>query len=162
MGRRGKRTLINYSFGLPGETVRVLRQNAFAVGLVTTAFLAFLIYLIVTLPGFEASVLRNTDFPARFDTKGNVVNSFILSLRNFRNHAIDISVDVPHGSVVPAGTVRVPSGDMVRQTVYVTLAEKSGDGRIRPMEFVLTTGEGKRMVLEAKVVLPAPVDKEAE
>lgn len=44
-GKNGE-SLINYSFGLPGEKGRIIRRSVVMVGFVTLAFLIFLIYLL--------------------------------------------------------------------------------------------------------------------
>jgi cytochrome c oxidase accessory protein FixG len=154
---RGLRSLVNYSFGLPGEAVRVVRQNAVAVGLVTAIFLGFLVYLSATNEPIEATLLRNMEFPSSYDRDGNPVNSFIISLRNFRDEPLDIHISLPGASVVPDMVEDVGPGEVRKATVYVTLeGQAEGGGRIREIEFILAPeGDLQYIKRQARFIMPA-------
>ncbi len=156
MEKRGLKSLISYSFGLPGEAARVVRQNAVAIGMVTLLSLVFLVYLSVTAQPFDVTVVRNVDFVAGAGEEPDATGSFVLSFRNLEDSPLDIVIAVPGAKVAPGMVEGIAPGEARRVTVYVTLDEPAREGeRIREIQFVMTPEDGERTVRQrAKIILP--------
>lgn len=91
MGLRRKGGLIGYSFGLPGETGRIIRQNVIMVGSITIIFLFFFIYLVFSRVSIGMTVLPNYDFSPRI-TNGSLVNSYLLSVKNMTSSDVKLGI----------------------------------------------------------------------
>jgi len=127
MEPRKKKTLVDYYFGLPGEGGRIVRQNAILLGSVTTAFLIFFIYLLVSRLPIDMTVLPNHSFKPRITSDERVVNSYILSVKNRGKTDVELKVTVRgiEGTVkmVPERLLSVKAGDMKKFPVYVSIKD---------------------------------------
>ncbi len=82
MGRKEKKSLIDYVWGTPGEQRRLFRTNALMLALLTGASVVFLLLLIASRKPADMTVLPNSAFPARVTASGETVNSYIISISN--------------------------------------------------------------------------------
>jgi hypothetical protein len=127
MATRKKKTLVDYFYGLPGEGGRIVRQNAILLGSVTTAFLIFFIYLLVSRLPIDMTVLPNHSFKPRITSDERVVNSYILSVKNRGKTDAELKVKVRgiEGTVkmVPERLLSVKAGDMKKFPVYVSIKD---------------------------------------
>ncbi|RJQ53495.1 MAG: 4Fe-4S binding protein [Nitrospiraceae bacterium] len=134
MGPGGKKSLIGYFFGLPGETGGILRQNAIITGSVTAVFLVFFIYLLITRALFDMTVLPNYSYPPRFEAGAGVINSYILSVTNRGRDDAVVTVEAKaQNSIAEVVPARVPvrAGEMKKIAVYVAFRNS---GKIRTIK----------------------------
>lgn len=132
MDRREKKSLIGYFFGVPGETVKILRRNAVLLGSVTAVFLIFFAYLLFSRVALDMIILPNYSFPPKITEDGRAVNSYILSLRNAGSSDMNLKVDVKgiEGfiTIIPDKDILVGAGEAKKVTVYVEV--KSFNDRV--------------------------------
>ncbi|RJQ15310.1 MAG: 4Fe-4S binding protein [Nitrospiraceae bacterium] len=123
MGHRGKKSLIGYFFGLPGEAGELLRRNAVMTGSVTAVFLVFFIYLLITRTTVDMTVLPNNSYPPRI-VSGGVINSYILSVKNKGRSGAELAIKVKalnSVAVVAPDRVSIEAGAMKKVPVYVNV-----------------------------------------
>jgi len=123
MGVRRKSSLIGYFFGLPGQGGRVLRQNAVMFGIITAAFLFFFIYLLSSRSPLDMTVLPNYSFQPQINSKGTVINSYIITLKNRGRADAELKTGIKgSGSnikMLPDRVLYVKAGEMKRFPVYI-------------------------------------------
>jgi len=124
MARKGRKTLIGYFIGLPGEGGRMLRQSVVLIGALGLASLVFLLYLSFSRTLLDMTVLPNYDFWPRISGRDNAVNSYFLAIENRGRHDLDLAVKVfaeGNGVDIVPKTVSVKAGEYRRIPVYVSL-----------------------------------------
>jgi len=128
VSRRGMPSLINYSFGMPGEGRRIIRQNILLIGTVTTLFFFYLLYLLITRPLVGMEVLPNPSFQVGWDAGVGMVNSFILSIKNRdrRERTLLLRAEGLDGDIVmrPEGRLTIKAQEIRRLPVYIRLMEE--------------------------------------
>ncbi len=154
MERRGKRSLIGYFFGLPGEGGRILRQNALMTGSVTAVFLVFFIYLLLTRAPVDMTVLPNYSFPPRVAAGGGVINSYILSVKNRGGTEADLSVAAKVKDtiveIVPA-RISIGAGEMKKVPVYVTVRDFIRDRTVKDIDISIESKKPVKTVVTKQV-----------
>jgi len=155
MMRRGeKKSLIGYFFGVPGGTGGLLRQNAVMLGSITAVCLVFFIYLLMTRIVLDMTVLPNYSFPPRVTADGNIINSYILSLKNRGRSDVKLSLEVrpPVGSaeIVPE-KVTIGAGEMKKTPVYVAVRNSGRSDMLKDIEISIAS-EGPDKVRVTKRV----------
>jgi cytochrome c oxidase accessory protein FixG len=125
MKRKDKQSLINYSFGIPGTGEKSRRSGAYIMGIVTSAFFAFFLYLVISYVPLEIVALPDYSFPPRQTEDGGVVNAYILSIRNKSTQDITLRIRVASREgkvkVVPDEAVRLDAGESEKLPLYVTM-----------------------------------------
>jgi len=125
MEKKGKSSLINYFFGMPGAGRQSRRPGLYITGLATLAFLAFFIYLVISYVPLEIVVLPDYSSPPRKTTDGGLVNAYILSLRNksLQDISLRIMAESPYGKVIimPHAVVHLNAGESEKLPLYVTI-----------------------------------------
>jgi len=160
MERKGKRTLIDYFFGLPGETGRLFRQNAVLLGTVTIAFLVFFIYLLLSFSAVDVTVLPNNSFSPRTSKDGGAVNSYILSVKNKGKSDVELKVEISNMEgrirIVPQRLFHVSAGEMKKFPVYITIDDmKRKELTEDPViNIELTDDSGINIVKKARFIVP--------
>jgi len=143
MQRREKKSLIGYFFGIPGGTGGLLRQNAVMLGSITAVCLVFFVYLLMMRIAVDMTVLPNYSFPPRVTADGNVINSYILSLKNRGRSDIKLSLEArpPVGSaeIVP-GKVTIGPGEMKKTPVYVAVRNSGKNDMLKDIEISIASG----------------------
>ncbi len=123
MGRKQKKSLINYAFGLPGSRPVLLRQNVMVIGLFTLVFFVFLLYLSFTRDRIDMTVLPNFDFPPRITTDGKPVNSYLLSFENRGKTDSTLRLRAEHTAgelrIIPE-VIQLRAGEYRKIPAYVT------------------------------------------
>ncbi|HET6516181.1 MAG TPA: 4Fe-4S dicluster domain-containing protein [Thermodesulfovibrionales bacterium] len=131
-----KESLINYSFGLPGEKRKIIRQNVVMISLITLASFAFLLHLFFSRVAIDMTVLPNQGFLPRTSADGTALNSYLLSFRN-RSRA-DLTVKIRakgergEVSIIP-DTILLKAGEYRKIPVFVRMegeALKGGSGGV--------------------------------
>lgn len=156
MRSRGKKGLIGYFWGLPGETAkRMLRTNALVTGSLTAVSLVFLVYMAAIRTTLGLDVLPDYNFPPRL-VQHEAVNSFVLLLENrgSEDEELDISAEGLNGAKVRPGRVLVKAGQEGRVQVYVIAGAKAMGGT-KNMEMVIRSERtGKKLEQKAKFIYP--------
>jgi len=154
MQRREKKSLIGYFFGIPGGTGGLLRQNAVMLASITAVCLVFFVYLLITRIAVDMTVLPNYSFPPRVTADGNVVNSYILSLKNRGRSGVELSIEakVSTGSaeIVPE-RVNVGPGEMKKTAVYVAVRNSGKSDMLKDIKISIAS-EGPDKVRVTKRV----------
>ncbi len=119
MARKEKKGLIGYSFGATRapSIKQLMRPAVLAVGAATVVLFAALVYQIAYRPLFDFSILPHP-MEARFTKTGEVLNAYILSIKNKGSEDINLLLElgepqdglrfnpsIKDEMVVPAGLV---------------------------------------------------------
>jgi cytochrome c oxidase accessory protein FixG len=141
MQPRQKKSLIGYSFGLPGSHGRRVRFSVVLTGAATAVFFTFLLYLLAARAPLDMTVLPNYSFQPRTNDHGAVVNSYILSIRNRGSDTEELQVKVKaregRGKIVPDQVLQVAGGAMKKITIYVSLDGYSGNEPVQDIAIVI-------------------------
>lgn len=141
MAPRQKNTLIDYFFGLPGEGGRVIRQNIVLIGTITAAFLVFFIYLLVTRSPVDMTVLPNYAFQPRTGARGDIINSYVISLKNRGREDADLRFSVKGidgvVKVVPDRVLHVRAGEIKKIPVYISVHDLKGQALSRDINIAV-------------------------
>lgn len=130
MAQRGRSSLVNYSFGAPGERGSNMRLiPLFTAGVALTS-LAMLLYLSATRMPFDMTVRLDYATPPALHGDGSITNTFELSLRNMSGSELPLalSVSAPMGKamVEPAEIMLPKAKEMTHTRVSVTLPRVTG------------------------------------
>jgi cytochrome c oxidase accessory protein FixG len=154
MEQRQKKSLIGYFFGIPGGTGGLLRQNAVMLGSITMVCLVFFVYLLMTRIVVDMTVLPNYSFPPRMTADGNVINSYILSLKNRGRTDVELSIEAKpsNGSaeIVPE-KVAVGPGEMKKTPVYVSVRNSGKSTMIKDIGISIHSGGPDRVSVTKRV-----------
>jgi cytochrome c oxidase accessory protein FixG len=128
----GRRSLVNYTFGIPADRKTGIRANPLIIGALTVLSLAFLVYLAASRMPFDANVQLNyAETPLVGDRR--VTRSYMLSLRNMgtTDLVLDLSAAAASGEVtVFPDTVTLPkSGIVLKMPISITVAEAPGSAQ---------------------------------
>ncbi len=158
MAHRQKKSIIGYFFGLPGETGRILRQNAIMLGLVTALFLIFFIYLILIRIIVDMTVLPNYSFPPRIAADGGVVNSYILSVKNRGRSDIELEIRAirKEGSIkITPDRIQILAGSINKFPVYVHMENLHRNENIESIDISIRSKDAKEEVVKkANFIIP--------
>ena len=158
MGPKGRKSLIGYFWGLPGEvTKEVLRTNALMIGFITAASFFFFIYMVVTKSTLDLTVLPNYNFPPRIVNQ-KTVNSFLLSIKNRAPADEDIIITVAglKDSIVVPDSVVVKTDEERKIPVYVTEENASVKSGTRSIEVIIESpATGTKAIGKASFIFPA-------
>jgi len=131
MGKRDRHSLINYSFGIPGERKGLIRQNIILIGSATFIFFVYLLYLLISRPLIDMAVLPNPSFQAGPLAEGRMINSYVLSIRNkgTKDAELMISGRGLDGRIemMPEGLIRVGPNEIKRVPVYIRALDPLAD-----------------------------------
>lgn len=140
-GPRGIASLIGYTFG----EGKVIRPKAVILFLLSLVSLSFLLYRISTLPPFEFEVLRSGEL-YRVTEKGEVMNIYMLSIKNMRDREITLGITVKGPDrikVIGPGSVTVRAGEIFHQNIILL----SHDGAVKrePVIFAVREPDGPEL-----------------
>jgi len=82
MARRGRSSLVQYSFGVPGENGSMLRVVPLLTGLAAITAFVFLLYLSATRMPFDMTLRLDFAVAPAIRADGGITNTYELSLRN--------------------------------------------------------------------------------
>ncbi|MGO9611790.1 MAG: 4Fe-4S dicluster domain-containing protein [Dissulfurispiraceae bacterium] len=159
MGRRQKKGLIGYSFGLPGEAGKLVRQNVILIGSIVLASLLFLIYLSLSRVSIDMTVLPNSAFSPRINADGTVLNAYVLSLENRGESELDLymSVKDDEGTIkMTPDSVLLAKGENRKVPVYVSLRGNMQNGMTKSITFVLESRGPAKMHISKKANFVIP------
>jgi hypothetical protein len=131
MGRKNKRSLIGYFFGIPKGSLSILRQNSVMIGSVTLVFLLFFLFLLFARVPVDLVVLPNNTFSPRLTRNGTIVNSYILSVKNRGTSDLILRVKVSGKGAdiktIPDGLISIKAGTMKKIPAFITILEPDRD-----------------------------------
>jgi cytochrome c oxidase accessory protein FixG len=159
MGRRQKKSLVNYSFGLPGETGKMLRQNVVLIGSIVLASLGFLMYLSLARVIVDFTVLPNSAFAPRVGSDGAVINSYILSLENRGKKDLDLSIGVTGENEMIRITpdhAALASGESRKVPVYVSIKGMAHDRKSHNISLMLESRGAANLKMNKKAYFNMP------
>lgn len=141
MASGNKKSLIRYSFGIPGQQGKGLRVSPLMSGAIAAASLLFLLYLALGRVPFDMVVLPQYN-QTTVRAGNGISNTYILSLRNSGRADLELDLDVKasHGNVqaYPARILLKKGAAIEKVPVLVTL---TGIGKTeRPVMATLTLG----------------------
>lgn len=117
--QKGKKGLINYFFGEPGTEGRIIRQNAVLTGTLTLLSFLLLIYLAGIRKDFDITIIPDYNFRPRLTEKGDVINSYIISIENRQQRDERISIKASDTIKVVPDTILIKAGDLQKIKVLV-------------------------------------------
>jgi len=159
MASRNSRSLIGYSFGIPGKQGRGLRVNILMTGVITAASLLFLLYLALVRVPFDAIVLPQYALTS-VHADGSVANIYLLSLRNTGRSDLELDLGVTASSgIARSSPVQIflrKGTDIAKVPVLVTLTGLPKADQ-HPIMITLTIGSqqiNKNIVKKAFFTMP--------
>lgn len=142
MASRNRKSLIGYSFGIPGKQEQGLRVGPLMSGAITAASLVFLLYLAVVRIPFDVIVLPRYALTT-VQADGGVSNTYILSLRNTGRSELELDLNVTASSGLarssPARIFLRKGTDIAKVPVLVTLTSLP-KAEQHPLMVTLTIG----------------------
>ncbi len=99
MAKKKRKGLVGYSFGvLPkGAGAKLMRTAVVATGTVTLLLLTFMTYHLLARSPFDFSILPHP-MEARYTQEGEIINAYILSIKNKSNEDIQLSLELGRGN----------------------------------------------------------------
>jgi len=160
MAGRGRKSLIDYTFGLPGKKGTGVRINPLLTGGLTAGAFVFLLYLALTRMPFDMNIRLDYSGGPSVQTDGSVKNRYMLSLRNLAAGDLDLDVYVSASTgsvIVTPNTVKLKQGtDITTVPVSVALRPSLSTGQ-RSVTIIFTLQEkrrDKRIVKSVFFLLP--------
>ena len=130
MDVRGLKSLIGYRFGLKGEGFSLFRASPLILFAVTALFLVLTLHLSASRIALAVTVLPNRDFPPRISRTGEVVNGYLLSVRNRGRDPVSFILEArsPGREVTlkPAGPRSIDGGSAERLPIYIAIKDPEG------------------------------------
>jgi cytochrome c oxidase accessory protein FixG len=158
MRKKGLPTLVDYSFGRPGERPRLLRPVVLALGAATTLALAGTVAASVHAgrASLDLTAAFSSRFPPRLAPDGRVVNAYEVALEN-RGRApvrLDLSLAPERGSAtVSPARVELAPGEH-RKLQVVATATGLGAGPVVQAELVARDPGGDTVRARIPIFLP--------
>ncbi|UCH80471.1 MAG: 4Fe-4S binding protein [Nitrospiraceae bacterium] len=158
MSNRNKTSLIDYFFGLSGGDMKIFRVNAVLIGMATLAFLVFTLFQFYHRASIDMTVLPNNAYHPRVNERGDIVNSFILSVKNRGKDDHDIIIRTDHDDkdirVVPDTVISIKAGEAQKLPVYVTVKpEIHAQGKKGLSILVINRYTGKILIKKTATIL---------
>lgn len=155
-----KKSLNGYFFGLPGEGGKIFRLNAALIGTVTAVFLVLFLYLLIIRVPLDMTILPNHSFQPRMGAHGDMINSYILSVKNMGKEDLELKVRV-NGikgflKIMPAGLLNVRAGEMKKVPVYISIKSLKGEDMIYPLNISLESVKESKLNItkETNFIIP--------
>lgn len=160
MGRKNKRSLIGYFFGIPKGSLSILRQNSVMIGSVTVVFLLFFLFLLFTRVAVDLVVLPNNTFSPRLTRNGTIVNSYILSVKNRGASDLILGVKVSGKGadikIIPDGLISIKAGKMKKIPAFITIREPDRDTVTGDITISIESVESRGIKVTRKATLYVP------
>ena len=159
MRRKQKKSLIDYSFGMPGETGRLLRQNVLLIGSLVLASLIFLVYLSISRVVLDFTVLPNSAYMPRTAADGSVVNSYVLSVENRSDRDMNLTIEVrdKEGAVrITPDKASIEKGQNKKIPIYVSIKKTEGDAKSQQIDLLLESKEDRGLKAKKRAYFLMP------
>jgi len=152
-----KKSLINYSFGLPGTDGRIIRQNVVMLSLAMTAFFFFTLYLLFSRVPVDLMAIPNQNYPPRNTADGSTINSYFLLLRNLSIADMELCITASKegGKVfVMPETVFLRAGENRNVPIFIRIGKVPPGGS--KIEISVESRKHDEMIKITKRVLVRP------
>ncbi len=116
--RIGKETLIDYFFGLPGTTSRLLRGNVLLLGAVSLVLLVLLVHLAQVRTPFEMFARREVGSPLSRQEVSPVFPYRVI-LRNRGERPLEITLSAQGGTLVSLPSVSLAASETREVTLQI-------------------------------------------
>ncbi|TNF56937.1 4Fe-4S binding protein [bacterium] len=160
MGRKNKKSLIGYFFGIPKGSLSILRQNSVMIGSVMLVFLLFFLFLLFTRVPVDMVVLPNNTFSPRLTRDGTIVNSYILSVKNRGTSDIILRVKVAGKGAdiktIPDGLLTIKAGTIKKIPAVITIREPDRDTVTDDITISIESVESGEINISRKATLYVP------
>lgn len=95
MSKKGEKSLVNYSYGVDDvqRTSELIRPGIVALGLVCLLAFGSFVYKTTARSSFDFSILPHP-MEARLTKEGDVMNAYILSIKNKRQEEISLTFEI--------------------------------------------------------------------
>ncbi|MBI4825197.1 MAG: 4Fe-4S binding protein [Nitrospirae bacterium] len=154
MGKKQKKTLIDYFWGRPGGTVNIFRKNTAMFGAATLISLLFFCYLLFTRLPYDLTVLPNYSFQPRVTADGVTTNSYILSIKNRgrvdKAFKIMAAGSAGRARIVPDEDVFINAGEIKKVPVYISAPEDMEGRSSQTIEISVAPSEEDEFKLTRK------------
>lgn len=121
MHKRGRKGLIGYFFGVPGQGPGITRRNVLLLSAVTLSLLLFLLVLSSGRKPLDMTVMPAHNFPPRVAADGRIINAYLIALENRGSIDLQVRLSAFAGplqiSLNPA-TVLLRAGEHKTATVF--------------------------------------------
>jgi len=161
MGKRQKKSLIGYSFGLSGESGKLLRQNVLLIGVIVLVALVFLLYLSAYRTVLDVTILPNPAFAPRTAADGTVINSYVLAVENRgdKNADLNISATGSHGTFkITPDHMQIANGENRKITVFVAARNQVLDGKVQQIDIEIMSTESNNARTRKAISFIMPSD----
>jgi len=129
MERKKKKSLFGYFFGIPGEEVKIIRQNAIMIGTATAAFMIFFLYLVMSRVPVDLTILRDNRFQPRITSEETVINVFILSINNRKRDDVTVNVKTDRGlfriKLIPPAPLNLKPNESLKVKMFVSASHNN-------------------------------------
>jgi cytochrome c oxidase accessory protein FixG len=136
----GRRSLVNYTFGIAANRRTGVRPNLLIIGALTVLSLAFLVYLSASRMPFDVNVQFNYNETPVVEY-GGITRSYVLSFRNMADTdlVLDLSAAAAGGEVrVSPDTIVLPKGGTVPKIpISITMTKLQASAQ-DPVMIILT------------------------
>jgi len=136
LSRRGRDSLIAYFYGSPGEAMRPFRVNVLLFGSAAMVFLLLFVYMLLTRIPFDMTVLPDYKNPPRINAHGEVINSYILSIKNMDRRQRHFTLSTGRGRIIPNRAI-ILAPDTSKK-IRVLLIKPFTQSRVQIEEVTLT------------------------
>jgi cytochrome c oxidase accessory protein FixG len=154
MAKKKRKGLVEYAFGvLPkGEKKQLMRPAAVATGMVTILLLTFMTYQHLTRSPFDFSILPHP-MEARFTKKGEIINAYILSIKNKSNEDMQLTLGLGSGNEKGefnhsvTEQLAVAAGRVEKYPLFIRSVENPTEDR--KIEVILKDSESRKTINKA-------------
>jgi cytochrome c oxidase accessory protein FixG len=139
--RRDRPSLINYFFGTPEGEKRLFRTNAVLFGSATVAFLGLFLYMLFTRIPFDMTVLPDYKNPPRINERGEVINSYIISIKNMDRNEMAFRLTTETGKIIPSREITL-APDTSKKMRILIIKTSDTNSSIEEIKLTLYNREG--------------------
>lgn len=158
MAGRGKKTLVDYAFGIAGSRGTGLRMNPVITGTITLLSLLFFVSLAASRMPFDVTIRLNYTPDRERKIDGAVTNMYELSFRNLTedNLALDLHGSVPGAdvSVFPKSVMLPGNRDILRVPVAITLSSRPAEKAEHEITLTVTSQKLNKRVSKTVYFMP--------
>jgi polyferredoxin len=136
MAKKKRKGLVGYAFGvLPKEAgAKLMRPAVVASGTAALLLLTFMTYHLLARSPFDFSILPHP-MEARYTMEGDIINAYILSIKNKSNEDIQLALELGRGNEKgefnPSVTdqIAVPAGGVEKYPLFIRSRENPTEDR---------------------------------
>ncbi len=166
MDKRGRKGLIGYFFGLPGQGpargIGFLRRNVILVSGVTLSLLIFLIVVTSGRKSLDMTVMPAHNFSPRLTADGQVINAYLIAFENRGRSDLQVRLSAYAGqlqiSLNPA-MIQVKAGEHKTATIFAEARDTQSAARRLTIGISAVYGETGEEQLTRNAVFVSEAEK---